>query len=300
MSRERNCHAIRTYYECMAAGDFATVVELHSPELVCWMSGRSLVSGRFTGRDDLYAHMGNHVLGALITGTEPYVKGSRIVAADDNIVVGLLHGGLPAVDGGRYDQLYLQVFRMENGSIVEIIEMFDTAMVENVLMGNKFVTSRSKPERPFVIEAEKAPSPATGELARQLAVDFSDAIISSDYEWISKLLDANCEIGLSGWTPISGMSNGTDQLAKLTEGRIDGTRTVFLADGAAVVLGWYFSDPAYLQQIGFLLEFSGTGICRISVFFDTAGSEIALFGNAFVTGPSTSIMPPFDVRIALA
>ena len=93
------------------------------------------------------AHMGEHVLGPLVTGTEPYVKDSRIALADGDFVVGLLRGGLPTKSGDRYDQFYLQLFRLQDRLIVEIVEIFDTVMVERALMGHRLATPRRWPAR---------------------------------------------------------------------------------------------------------------------------------------------------------
>jgi ketosteroid isomerase-like protein len=262
------------------------------------MSGRSLVSGRFQGRDDLYAHIGKHVLGPLVVGTEPYVKGSRLIIDDGDIGVGLLHGGLPAHDGGRYDQFYLQIFRYKDGLIQEIIELFDTVMVESALMKNRLSTPRPVPAVPFNLDAPGLVSQLSREEMVGLAKKFTNALTTRDIVGAAASLSPNAQIRVIGSTPLSGCTDDAAILAKLFGAGIVDARVV-AADGTGAVVLAKAGDPGYAQQYGLVIEADGARIGCISLFLDTVEAEAWQFGNPILPAASVSIMPPFDVTKAL-
>lgn len=292
MTDNPNEQTVRDYYRAMGEGDFARVVSLHDPDVTCWMSGTSLVSGRFEQRDALYAHMGEHVLGPLVVGAEPYVKGSRLVLTDGDYTVGLLHGGLPAQDGGRYDQFYLQVFRFADGLIREIVEMFDTVMVETALMKNRLETPRTVPAAPFDLE----PPPVASSLDRAgmaaLAERFTQSLAVRDFAAARGCLATGAEIRVSGSTPVSGRTHDGALLDRLFTDGLGRYRIVAVDGGAAVVLA--HAGAGYAQQYGLVIEAHGAGIGCLSVFFDTVAAEAHQFGNCIVNGASQSIKPKFD------
>jgi ketosteroid isomerase-like protein len=288
---------IGDYYAAMAAGDFAHVVGLHSPDLVCWMSGTSLVSGRFEGRDALYAHMAKHVLGPLVVGTEPYVKDSSIELVDGPMVVGLLHGGLPSKDGGRYDQYYLQIFRIQDGLIAEIVELFDTVMVETVLMKNRLEVPREPPARPFNI----VPSPDTSGCTRAevvaVAARLLESLTNGDRAQLRAEVHPSVRIRTIGSTPLSGWSEGIDALLAAVDRGVRDGRVVCADDASACVL-MRSADPAYHQQYGLVFRVRDRQIVDVSIFLDTVEAERALFANPVLPHASISVMPPFDIAQA--
>lgn len=292
-----NRTVIEDYYAALKMGDFPHVVELHSPDLVCWMSGTSLVSGRFEGRDALYAHMGKHVLKPLVVGTEPYLKESRIAIVDASIVVGVLHGGLPSKDGGRYDQYYLQIFRLTGGVIVEIVEFFDTVMVETVLMKNHLKTPRLPPARPF----EMAATPSASRSARDDVVTLATLLIQSlknaDPAELRTVVHPSVRIRTIGSTPQSGSSDGIEALVAALGRGVQDTRLI-CADGAFACILMRAADPEYHQQYGLLLQVSEKQIVDISVFLDTVEAERVLFDNPVLPMASRSVMAPFDISKA--
>jgi len=261
------------------------------------MSGSSLVSGRFEGRDDLYAHMERHVLGPLVIGSESYVKGSRIVLVDDALVVGLLHGGLPARDGGRYDQYYLQIFRLENGLIAEIVELFDTVMVETVLMKNCLLRARTAPNRPFDLAGESVRSGSTLAEVKSLATDFAAALVTNDMVRMRAVANSDLCVKTIGTTPISGVSGGFDALAHALKGGVRDIRMV-CSDSSGACLLMRSADGSYDQQYGLVLVVDAGRISEIIVFMDTVEAERALFNNPVLPAASKSIMPAFDISQA--
>lgn len=297
MSAPDNRAVIEDYYASMSEGNFAHVVELHSPDLVCWMSGTSLVSGRFKGRDALYAHMATHVLGPLVVGTEPYVKGSSIAIVDASMVVGLLHGGLPSKDGGRYDQYYLQIFRLQDGLIAEIVELFDTVMVETVLMKNQLELPREPPARPFGIVADPPASRDTRDEVISVTSVFLEALTSGNTTQLRTIVHPSAGIRIIGSTPLSGSSEGVEALVATMDRGVRDARLV-CADGGFACALMRSSDAAYHQQYGLLLQVRDKRVLDISIFLDTVEVERTLFANPMLPHPSTSVMPPFDITRA--
>jgi ketosteroid isomerase-like protein len=297
VSEPDNRAVIEDYYASMSEGNFAHVVELHSPDLVCWMSGTSLVSGRFKGRDALYAHMAKHVLGPLVVGTEPYVKGSSIAIVDASMVVGLLHGGLPSKDGGRYDQYYLQIFRLQDGLIAEIVELFDTVMVETVLMKNQLEIPREPPARPFGIVADPPASRGTRDEVIGVTSVLLEALASGNTAQLRAVVHSSVSVRIIGSTPLSGSSEGVQALVAALDRGVQDARLV-CADGGFACALMRSSDPAYHQQYGLLLRVRDKRVVGVSIFLDTVEVEKTLFANPMLPHPSTSVMPPFDIAQA--
>ena len=106
------------YAACLRDGDFQRLLTLHHEDLVCSLLGTTRVSGRYRGRDLFYGHTFKHVLGVIAETDEAYLKSCRIACADERYAVLLLHGGLPTKMGGRYDQNYLQVYRVRDGLVI--------------------------------------------------------------------------------------------------------------------------------------------------------------------------------------
>lgn len=281
----------------MREGNFAHVIELHAPDLVCWMSGTSLVSGRFQGRDALYAHMGRHVLGPLIVGTEPYVKGCSIAIVDASIVVGLLHGGLPSKDGGRYDQYYLQIFRLQDGLITEIVELFDTVMVETILMGNRLMVPRNPCARPFEITASPRVSGCTRDEVVILTNLMLESLAIGDTALLRSTLHPSVTVRTIGSTPISGLGYGVDAFNAAVDRGVKDAR-IICADSVSACVLMRSSDLSYNQQYGMILRVGERKIIDVNIFLDTVEVERALFANLLLPNQSTSVMPPFDITQA--
>lgn len=298
MNERLNEEVIKDYYQALGNGDFDRIIELHSPDLVCWMSGQSLVSGRFEGRDNLYAHMGKNVLGALVLGTESYVKGSRIVVVDGPFVVGLLHGGLPTSAGGRYDQFYIQLFRLEQGRIAEIVEFFDTVMVEKALMGNRLANPRPAPGIPYDIHPVRPVAAAGRDTVARIAGSVALALEKGDRQALNALLDARLAVKVIGSTPISGLREGAEALAAVAPGGFDEIRLICADESNACLLA-RTATASGVQQYGLILAVSGQCVTEIDIYLDTVLAEESLFGNSILPAPSRSVMPPFDISKAL-
>lgn len=288
---------IDRYHRAIAVSDYDIVTALHAPEVVVWMSGPSIVSGRFQGRENLFAHMTHHVLGPLDVAAEDYVKGVRVIVDDGDYVAVIFHGGLPNRTGGRYDQYYLQIFRMGDGLIQEIVEMFDTVMFEEAVAGHRLRTPRARPASPFVIAAPTAGAPDRDTMLR-LAEAWQAAVAASDWAGVAALAGPSCTLEVAGTTPLSGVAPFDPERLRTALAGGTGWSRIACADRNGAVVLMRGADPAYDQQYGVVLEADGDRIGRISLFWDTVAAEARLYDNPMLPETTHSIMPSFDLRLA--
>jgi ketosteroid isomerase-like protein len=149
METEKNRKAIETYYRSLAAGSFKTFVSLHAEDVVFNLVGKTPVSGRFVGRERCLNAVSGRVAEALVPGKFRFAKKWRIMAADENCVVGIMKGGGTAKNGLNYEQTYCQVFTMRDGKIQELHEFFDTVLAEEALFDNRLECPQAEPESPL-------------------------------------------------------------------------------------------------------------------------------------------------------
>ena len=151
-TNEKNRAVIEKFYTALGENDFELLAPLHRDDIVMNVLGRSPVSGRFEGREACFGPDGvaTRVFHRIGPG---YQFGAewRIVAVDEPYVVGFSRGEGASANGGRYDQTYCQVFRLEDGLIVEMHEFLDTVVVEDALYGNRLENPQADPALPFSI-----------------------------------------------------------------------------------------------------------------------------------------------------
>ena len=89
------------------------------------------------------------VVGKLVPETVQFSRKWRIMCADDERVVGLMYGGGMGKNGHEYLQTYCQIMTIRHGIIVEMHELFDTALVELVLNDNPTAKGPSEVQQKF-------------------------------------------------------------------------------------------------------------------------------------------------------
>ena len=148
--RTANIALVTRYYQALAAGDFETLTALHCDDVVFNLVGTTPVSGRWEGKTECFGPVvADGVLGKLVQETVRFSRQWRIMCADDNCVVGIMHGGGMGTNGHEYLQTYCQVLTIRDGLIAELHEFFDTALVELALNDNPTTKGPSVPVRPF-------------------------------------------------------------------------------------------------------------------------------------------------------
>lgn len=296
------------YALCLQTGEFDRLVTLHHPDLICNLLGTTLVSGKFEGRDDFYAHTFKYVLGEFPETDEIYHKGSHLVCSDENCAVLLLHGGLATRSGKRYDQNYLQIFRVEEGLIVELHELLDTAMVETAIFNRQLSIARSAPVEPLRPETRfndpegLHPKSSSTDLLQR----FINSIEANDLDSLIALTHPNCVLQIAGSTPASGCVRGRDAIAGVLSGYGDlhfqtinltkGQLRLACADDTGFCLlaefsGTLHSGAEYQQIIGIVGQYCGDSIGETHLYFDTAAEELQVYDNPLSGGGARPGMP---------
>ena len=143
MSRQHNIDLLNRYFQLMHDGEWAAVEAMYHDDIVVHMLGTTPASGRLDGKaavtDDLIAEM---VHGALVPDGIAFARRWRVMCADDDRVVAIMEGGGPTWAGDVYDQTYCEIFRFQDGRIIEMHAFFDTALAERALFANPLSTPR--------------------------------------------------------------------------------------------------------------------------------------------------------------
>lgn len=150
--REQNIAVAEAFYEALAQGDFDALAALHSEDVVFNLLGSTPVSGRWEGKAQCFGPLvADGVVGKLIPETVQFSREWAIMCADEQRVVGLMRGGGKGKNGHEYLQTYCQIMTIKDGIIVEMHELFDTALVELVLNDNPTTKGVTTVEHPFRI-----------------------------------------------------------------------------------------------------------------------------------------------------
>ena len=148
--RDENIRLLETYFTAMSAGQWDVVEDMYHDDIVIHLAGTTPASGRLEGKaavtGDLIAQQ---VHAALDPATMHFARRWKIMCADDERVVAIMEGGGPTIHGDVYDQVYCEIFRFQDGRIIEMHAFLDTALVERALFGNPLTTARTPPEKPL-------------------------------------------------------------------------------------------------------------------------------------------------------
>lgn len=148
--RDANIALATRYYQALAEGDFEALADLHSDDVVFNLLGSTPVSGRWEGKAECFGPLvADGVVGKLVPDTIRFSRQWKIMCADEERVVGLMRGGGTGTNGHEYLQTYCQIMTIRDGKIVELHELFDTALVELALNDNPTAKGPSKVARPF-------------------------------------------------------------------------------------------------------------------------------------------------------
>lgn len=139
---------VERWYDCLSRMDVDGYKQTLSPDVIINVPGTMPISGRCYGQKQLFEEIFPQVVGNLVPGTINLARRHRIMAVDGDIVAGMMEGGGDTRDGGRYEQQYCHIFRVENGVIAEIWEFCDTAQAEARLFG-KTIDVGQRPRDPL-------------------------------------------------------------------------------------------------------------------------------------------------------
>tara|TARA_Y100001970_G_scaffold247541_1_gene316341 strand:+ start:85 stop:546 length:462 start_codon:yes stop_codon:yes gene_type:complete len=152
MSAEENKELIKKWYIALEQGDFNTIYDMHHEDVVYNMLGNTPVSGRIYGRDACCKGMiGQKLLEKLESNEVKFSKKWKIIAAENDRVVGMMQGGGPTKKGQDYEQTYCEIFTIKDSKIIELHAFFDTVLVEKCLFENDLVSPEISVDDPFRI-----------------------------------------------------------------------------------------------------------------------------------------------------
>jgi ketosteroid isomerase-like protein len=126
---------VERWYTSLSARDFAAYAATLHEDVIINVAGRTAVSGRWHGKTALFDIVLPRVVANLDVATIDLARHWRIMGVDGSIVTGMMQGGATNLDGETYEQTYCQIFRVEQGLIVESWEFFDTIQAEARLFG---------------------------------------------------------------------------------------------------------------------------------------------------------------------
>jgi len=148
--RDANIAVAEAFYQALERGDFEALADLHSDDVVFNLLGSTPVSGRWETKAECFGPLvADGVVGKLVPETIQFSRKWKIMCADEARVVGLMHGGGMGKNGHDYLQTYCQIMTIKDGIIVEMHELFDTALVELVLNDNPTTKGPSEVEQKF-------------------------------------------------------------------------------------------------------------------------------------------------------
>ena len=128
---------VSDYFAKMTAGDVRGAFALMSADVAYSVIGSTPISNHAVGTRE--------VVDKLIRPFTSRLEGGQIslileeVIADGGRAVALVHSEALGQTGLPYRNVYAMVFRVEDGSITELVEYLDTALVETAVFGKKLV-----------------------------------------------------------------------------------------------------------------------------------------------------------------
>lgn len=300
----------QAYAECLIEGNFDRLVALHHPDLICSLLGDTIVSGRYVGRDAFFAHTFKHVLGRLVQSEEQYLKDARFACAGGDYAVLLLRGGLPTVIGGRYDQNYMQCFRVIGGHIVENHELLDTVMLETQIYGKHLAIPRSAPAEPLAPRRLGSQLENDGTPIEPLAAAFCNALQQANLSAMMAMLAGQVVLQVAGANPHSGCTRTHAGVANLaareTAGYRPGTlrwvagpKLLCFDDQAFCILAEAAAELTdgrpYRQTIGLLAQCRSGAVNELYLYFDTAAQERQRWRNPLDGNECDRAVPPMSI-----
>ncbi|HET6915630.1 MAG TPA: nuclear transport factor 2 family protein, partial [Acidimicrobiales bacterium] len=114
MGAQENAELLRSGYEAFSTGDMETVAKLFAPDIRWNISGRSQISGTYTGHDEVFGFFGKLME---LTGNTFSVAIHDLLASDDHVVVIVKESGTR--NGTSLESDEVHVWHVEDGRATE-------------------------------------------------------------------------------------------------------------------------------------------------------------------------------------
>jgi ketosteroid isomerase-like protein len=130
MESRTNKEIVQAMYEALDQGRSEVFLDSLADNIHMKVMGNTIFSGDFHGKEDVVEHVLKPMAAALDGGLR--MTANNFIAENEFVVVQAL-GQAKTIYGGRYDNEYCQVLRLEDGKVVEFIEYLDTALINHEL-----------------------------------------------------------------------------------------------------------------------------------------------------------------------
>lgn len=126
MSVDQNKKIVQRFYELNNAGDIESALALFSDELIWTNIGSTVFSGTQSGKNNVMENL----IGPLFSRLEAGIHGTvRQLIAEGDFVVAQVEGRARTTDGQDYNNTYCMVYRLQDGTIMEVTEYMDTELI---------------------------------------------------------------------------------------------------------------------------------------------------------------------------
>ena len=113
---EKKTEKVSLFYAALAQGDFETVGTLLSDDLIWHQPGKGAVSGIFSGKQNVFAHLGE--MAQLSNGTFAINQVDYVTENGDLVVAAVAFAA--SAGGCSIEMKGVDLFRFENGLIKEV------------------------------------------------------------------------------------------------------------------------------------------------------------------------------------
>lgn len=127
---ESNRARVTEVWAAMAKGDGAPFADAMAEDFTWRMTGTTAWSGTYAGKADVRGRMLKALFDQFAT---PYRSVARRIHADGDFVIVECQGEVTTKRGLPYNNTYCFVIRMRAGQMAELIEYFDSALVDRAL-----------------------------------------------------------------------------------------------------------------------------------------------------------------------
>jgi len=134
-----NKKIIKKFYNSLEKSDFDSLNELWHDDVTLTLIGSTPVSGDFKGKDSAISLIEKGVLANLQFDKVIFANEWSIIAAENDIVVGIMTLQGKSIYNKDYNQIYCQIFTIKDNKIFRLHEFFDTALVETSLYDKEYL-----------------------------------------------------------------------------------------------------------------------------------------------------------------
>ena len=108
-----------------------------------------VLSGVYQGKTRFFNDVLPHVFGCVKSTAMVFCADYRVVCRAGDVVVALAQNeGCARGDGPEYNQVYVHIFRVLDGQVRSLVEVFDTALADRALWGD---VADLAPDEPFTL-----------------------------------------------------------------------------------------------------------------------------------------------------